>query len=157
MIVSIDLSQEIFSIDMLRVLKSSLKHRRKHVLRSLQLYGDQALRGFQSCQHIDCKYFSWNVNTCDHYSHVNTTAYVESLKNVFATMCLRSLRRIWRPGFTCVAMALLVKVADRLQHVTYRLCNLSHNFSRLSTIVQSRARFYFLQRLHGICFASCSL
>ena len=28
---------------MLRTLKSSLKHRRKHVLRSLQLYGDQAL------------------------------------------------------------------------------------------------------------------
>ena len=43
MIVSIDLSQEIFAIDMLRALKSSLKHRRKHVLRPLQLYGDQAL------------------------------------------------------------------------------------------------------------------
>ena len=37
MIVSIDLSREIFTIDMLRALKSSLKHRRKHVLRSLQL------------------------------------------------------------------------------------------------------------------------
>ena len=43
MIVSIDLSQKIFAIDMLRALKSSLKHRRKHVLRPLQLYGDQAL------------------------------------------------------------------------------------------------------------------
>ena len=32
MIVNIDLSQEIFAIDMLRVLKSSLKHRRKHDL-----------------------------------------------------------------------------------------------------------------------------
>ena len=42
MITGIDLSQEIFAIDMLRALKSSLKHRRKHVLRSLQLYGDQA-------------------------------------------------------------------------------------------------------------------
>ena len=39
----IDLSQKIFAIDMLRALKSSLKHRRKHILRSLQLYGDQAL------------------------------------------------------------------------------------------------------------------
>ena len=39
MIVNIDLSQEIFAIDMLRALKSSLKHRRKHVL-----YGDQAFR-----------------------------------------------------------------------------------------------------------------
>ena len=43
MITGIDLSQEIFVIDMLRALKSSLEHRRKHVLRSLQLYGDQAL------------------------------------------------------------------------------------------------------------------
>ena len=33
MIVNIDFSQEIFAIDMLRALKSSLKHRRKHVLR----------------------------------------------------------------------------------------------------------------------------
>ena len=32
MIVNIDLSQEIFAIDMLRASKSSLKHRRKRVL-----------------------------------------------------------------------------------------------------------------------------
>ena len=43
MITGIDLSQEIFAISVLRTLKSSLKHRRKHVLRSLQLHGDQAL------------------------------------------------------------------------------------------------------------------
>ena len=43
MVTSFDISREIFSIDMLTALKSSLKHRRKHVLRSLQLYGDQAL------------------------------------------------------------------------------------------------------------------
>ena len=43
MIVNINLSQEIFAIDMLRALKSSLKHRRKRALRPLQLYGDQAL------------------------------------------------------------------------------------------------------------------
>ena len=30
---------------------------------------------------------------------MKTKAYVKSLKNVFATMCLRSLRLIWRPGF----------------------------------------------------------
>ena len=42
---NIDLSQEIFAIDMLRALKSSLKHRRKHVLRSSQLYGDQVQGG----------------------------------------------------------------------------------------------------------------
>ena len=43
MIASFDTSQETFSVDILTALKSSLKHRRKHVLRSLQLYGDQAL------------------------------------------------------------------------------------------------------------------
>ena len=43
MVISSDISQEIFSIDMLTALKSSLKHRRKHVLRSFRLYGDQAL------------------------------------------------------------------------------------------------------------------
>ena len=44
MITGIDISQEIFAIGVLRTLKSSLKHRRKHVLRSLQQNGDQALR-----------------------------------------------------------------------------------------------------------------
>ena len=43
MIISIDVSQEIFAINVLRILKSSLKHRRKHVLRPIKLYGDQAL------------------------------------------------------------------------------------------------------------------
>ena len=42
-VLNLDLSQEISSIDMLTALKSSLKHRRKHVLRSFRLYGDQAL------------------------------------------------------------------------------------------------------------------
>ena len=43
MVTTFDISQEIFSIDMLTALKSSLKHHHKHVLRPLQLYGDQAL------------------------------------------------------------------------------------------------------------------
>ena len=38
----IHISQEIFAIDVLTALKSSLEQHRKHVLRSLQLYGDQA-------------------------------------------------------------------------------------------------------------------
>ena len=42
MTTGIDLSEELFAVNMLRTLKSSLKHRRKHVFRSLQLYGDQA-------------------------------------------------------------------------------------------------------------------
>ena len=46
MVTSFDISQEITLIDMLTALKSSLKHRRKHVLRSLQLYRDQALDFF---------------------------------------------------------------------------------------------------------------
>ena len=48
MITNIDVSQEIFAMDMLKALKSSLKHRRKHVLRPLQLYGDQAMVLFSS-------------------------------------------------------------------------------------------------------------
>ena len=44
MMAGIHVSQEIFAIDVLAALKSSLEHRRKHVLRLLQLYGDQALR-----------------------------------------------------------------------------------------------------------------
>ena len=41
MVTGFDVSQEIISIDMLTALKSSLKHRRKNVLRSLQLFGRQ--------------------------------------------------------------------------------------------------------------------
>ena len=43
MVTGFDSSQEIFSSDVLRSLKSSLKHRCKHVLQPVQLYGDQAL------------------------------------------------------------------------------------------------------------------
>ena len=41
---SIDLSQEILASDVFRALKSSLKYCLKHILRSLRLYGDQALQ-----------------------------------------------------------------------------------------------------------------
>ena len=37
------ISQEILAIDVLTALKSSSKHRRKHFLRLLRPYGDQAL------------------------------------------------------------------------------------------------------------------
>ena len=43
MIAGIHISQEIFAIDTWTALKPSLKHDRKHVLRLLRLYGDQAL------------------------------------------------------------------------------------------------------------------
>ena len=42
MIAGIHISQEIFAIDVLTALKSSSEHRRKHILRLLQPYGDQA-------------------------------------------------------------------------------------------------------------------
>ena len=60
MITGIDLSQEIFAGNVLRTLKSSLKHRRKHVLRSLQLYGDQAL--VSSFIIITCKFNTVTLN-----------------------------------------------------------------------------------------------
>ena len=43
MLAGIHISHEIFVIDVLTALKSSLEHRRKNVLRLLRLYGDQAL------------------------------------------------------------------------------------------------------------------
>ena len=43
MITGIHISQEIFAIDVLTALKSSLEQRLKHVLRLLRLYADQAL------------------------------------------------------------------------------------------------------------------
>ena len=45
-------------------------------------------------------------------------------------------------------------IAGGLQHVTCPLCNLSRNVFGLATTAQSRARFYFLHRLHGICFVT---
>ena len=59
----------------------------------------RVLKRFQSRQHIDCKYFLRNKNTCDHRNYVKTKAYAESLKNLLANMCLRSLRLMRRPGF----------------------------------------------------------
>ena len=50
MVTSFDISQEIFSVDMLTALKSSLKQSRKHVLRSFRLYGDQALESWRIIQ-----------------------------------------------------------------------------------------------------------
>ena len=44
MIAGILISQEIFAIDVLISLKFSLEQRRKNVLRSFRLYGDQALK-----------------------------------------------------------------------------------------------------------------
>ena len=49
MIAYIHVSQEIFAIIVLTALKSSLEHRRKQVLRLLQLYGDQALSLVPTC------------------------------------------------------------------------------------------------------------
>ena len=43
MIASIDFSQETLAVDVLTALKSFVEHRRKHILRSLRLYGDKAL------------------------------------------------------------------------------------------------------------------
>ena len=43
MITSNDLSQEIFAINVLKAMNSSLKPCREHFLQLLQLYGDQAL------------------------------------------------------------------------------------------------------------------
>ena len=72
MIAGIHILQEIFAIYVFRAIKPSLNQDHKHVLRLLRLYGDQALE---------------------------TKPYLYNLKYMFVTMCLRSLRLIWRPGF----------------------------------------------------------
>ena len=42
------------------------------------------------------------------------------------------------------------QVAGRLQRLTCPLCNLSRSFFGRTAIAQSKARFYFLQRLNGL-------
>ena len=44
---SFDLSHEIVTTDVFTALKSSFKHRCKHILRSLRLYGDKALNQYR--------------------------------------------------------------------------------------------------------------
>ena len=55
-----------------------------------------------SCQHIDRKYFLWKINNCDSYNDMETKPYLEDLNNMFASMCLRSLRLKWRPELSLV-------------------------------------------------------
>ena len=43
-------------------------------------------------------FFLWNINTYDHPNDMQSKPYLDSLKNMFANKCLRSLRLIWRPG-----------------------------------------------------------
>ena len=51
MIASSDLQQEILAIDMLTAIKSSLNHSRKHVIRLLRLYENQAYSYFNAGRH----------------------------------------------------------------------------------------------------------
>ena len=50
------------------------------------------------------------MNTCD---HEKTKAYLESLKIVFAGMCLRPLRLIWRPDLE-PGLHIVVRVAEHV-------------------------------------------
>ena len=88
MIVSIDLSQEIFAINMLRSLKSSLKHRRKHVLRPLQLYGDQAWGGFPLiAEFTGCHTFTKEINHASaRCQYFNENFYCKNCLRVFSAM-----------------------------------------------------------------------
>ena len=54
MIISIDFLQEIFAIDILTALKSSLKHRCKRILQLLRPSGDQALKN-SSLRMLECE------------------------------------------------------------------------------------------------------
>ena len=64
----------------------------------------------------------------DHYNFVKTKPYVESLKNVFANTCLRSLRLIWIPGFKPdLHMALMIAehVCDHAPRTLIKAVNIS--------------------------------
>ena len=50
------------------------------------------------------------MNTCDHYNYVKTKAYVESLKDLLANMCLPSLRLIWRQA---LSSSLVLKMSNK--------------------------------------------
>ena len=72
------------------------------------------------------------MNTCDQYNYVKTKVYVESLKNLLANTCLRSLRPLWRPGFEFESCSENVKKEDFKdfeamtgKKQTFRLVNLS--------------------------------
>ena len=58
MMAGIHISQEIFAIDVLTALKSSLEQRQKHVLQLIQLYGDQAIVYW----HFDDRSIQFNFN-----------------------------------------------------------------------------------------------
>ena len=55
MIVSSDVSEEVFPVDVLTALKPSLEYSRKCVLRLLRLYGDQAFERFANRIHKYCR------------------------------------------------------------------------------------------------------
>ena len=92
MIISIDLSQKIFAIDMLKALKSPLEHCRKHVLRWLRLSGDQAL---QTLSDHSRKLF----NGCDKSSGYNGFDRGSELKS--KTLILTFIRAIVTEEESC--------------------------------------------------------
>ena len=75
---------------------------------------------------------------------------LQSLQEAESSSAASVRRCIFLCNLCCNGVAR--KVAGRLQRATFSRCNLSCNFFRLAAIAQSRARFYFLQQLHGICF-----
>ena len=83
------------------------------------------------------KCFLWNMNTYDHFNYVKTKAYVESLKNVFYNMCLRSLRLIWRPGFNLGNLPLLHH-STAVQQWSARLWKVKFTIIRQTHILRNR-------------------
>ena len=91
MITSIDLSQEIFVIDMLTALKSSLKHRHEYFLQLLLLYGEPGSRGHATrCAQPTCNLFRNPIKPIV----VSFVKYVAFLLGhpVFAIDMLRALK-----------------------------------------------------------------
>ena len=86
---------------------------------------------------------------------VSTTIckYLESLKNVFAAMCLRSLQPIWKPGFTDISATIGDCKTKNVTDFVSRELPVSHNslsprqpFEPKATITRCdlSSRFFFI-------------
>ena len=87
---------------------------------------------------------SWAAACNDVKTSLRSLQKVESSSTASVTRC-NFLCNLCCSGFAR-------QVAGWLQRLTCPFCNLPRNCFGLATIAQSRAQFYILQGLHGICF-----
>ena len=65
------------------------------------------------------------MNSCDHYNYVKTKAYLESLKDLSANMCLRSLRL---NGDQALSSSLVLKMSNKEDFKDFKAMTEKANF-----------------------------